>query len=184
MDEAKNSTLESSMLATGQSSLVIANLSCLLGCDRQRVHPITSWVFPPLYKRYVIFQMCLINLEDIKMFQLAGWVTYIFVKLNSLQQNVTHSLSGTELMPFFIQTFARHISSARLVRRKSAVMKDDICDKRTDHKLSNHSRTCLLAASTVTLCTLSPLRVRTTPAQCGARLPRWTHSVRVHFDGS
>lgn len=40
----------------------------------------------------------------------------------------------------------------------SAVMKADICDKCSDHKLSNHSITCLLAAPLVTLTTL-PLPV-------------------------
>lgn len=47
----------------------------------------------------------------------------------------------------------------------SAVMLADICDKCTDHKLSNHSRTCLLAAAVVRLCTLSPLsRARFSPS--------------------
>lgn len=88
------------------------------------------------------------------MFRLAGRVTYIFLKLNYLLQNVIHS--GWFSTGIFLQTFARHISSMCIVWGKSPMMKDDICDKRTDHKLSNHSRTCLLAASTVTLCTLSP----------------------------
>lgn len=48
-----------------------------------------------------------------------------------------------------------YISYMWVVRYNSAMMKDDICDKCTDHKLSNHSRTCLLAAPLVTLCTLS-----------------------------
>lgn len=89
------------------------------------------------------------------MFRLAGRVTYIFVKLNYLLQNVIHSRSGIE-PESFSRPLLKHISSMRIVWGKSAMMKDDICDKRTDHKLSNHSRTCLLAASTVTLCTLSP----------------------------
>lgn len=49
-------------------------------------------------------------------------------------------------------------------RWSSAVMKADICDKCSDHKLSNHSRTCLLAAPVVTLGTLSPSsRICVTP---------------------
>lgn len=41
-----------------------------------------------------------------------------------------------------------------VVQCSSVMMKDDICDKSTDHKLSNHSRNCLLAAPLVTLSTL------------------------------
>lgn len=41
-----------------------------------------------------------------------------------------------------------------VVRCSSVMMKDDICDKGTDHKLSNHSRNCLLAAPLVMLSTL------------------------------
>lgn len=44
--------------------------------------------------------MYLINLKDIKMFRLAGRVTYIFVKLNYLLQNVIHSISAFKLGPF------------------------------------------------------------------------------------
>lgn len=53
----------------------------------------------------------------------------------------------------------------------SVMMKDDICDKGTDHKLSNHSRNCLLAAPLVTLSTLPHVYVtpwNTTAAQCSA----------------
>lgn len=46
-----------------------------------------------------------------------------------------------------------------VVRCSSVMMKDDICDKGTDHKLSNHSRNCLLAAPLVTLSTLPRVRV-------------------------
>lgn len=67
-----------------------------------------------------------------------------------------HSISSTFHFPdAFIQTFTLlYISYMCVVQYNSAMMKDDICDKRTDHKLSNNSRTCLLAAPLVTLRTL------------------------------
>lgn len=148
MDAAKNSTLKSSILATGLSYLVKANLSCR-HAEGSPNHLLSF--SSPLQMLEDLFLMCLNNLKGIKMFCLAGRATYIFVKLNSLLQNVIHSISGFELGPF-----SRPWLDTSHPGALSAVMKDDICDKRTDHKLSNHSRTCLLAASTVTLCTLSP----------------------------
>lgn len=111
MDAAKNSTLKSSILATGLSYLVKANLSC----PHAEGSPNHLLSFSsPLQMLEDLFLMCLRNLKDIKMFRLAGWVTYIFAKPNSLRQNVILSVSGFELGPFF-QTSARHISSVRLV---------------------------------------------------------------------
>lgn len=74
----------------------------------------------------------------------------------------------------------------------SVMMKDDICDKGTDHKLSNHSRNCLLAAPLVMLSTLphvcvTPHPTTTTtgmPLQPSAALLSWTHLVSVYFDGN
>lgn len=43
------------------------------------------------------------------------------------------------------------------VQYNLAMMKDDICDKCTDHKLSNHNTTCLLGSPLVTPRTLSLL---------------------------
>lgn len=65
----------------------------------------------------------------------------------------------------------------------SAMMKDDICDKGTDHKLSNHSRNCLLAAPLVMLSTLPHVCV-TPPERHRAALLSWTHLVSVYFDGN
>lgn len=72
----------------------------------------------------------------------------------------------------------------------SVMMKDDICDKGTDHKLSNHSRNCLLAAPLVMLSTLPHVCVTPppphpgTPLQPSAALLSWTHLVSVYFDGN
>lgn len=73
-----------------------------------------------------------------------------------------------------------------VVRCSSVMMKDDICDKGTDHKLSNPSRNCLLAAPLVTLSSLPHVCVTIpgTPPRPSAALLSWTHLVSVHFDGN
>lgn len=68
----------------------------------------------------------------------------------------------------------------------SVMMKDDICDKGTDHKLSNHSRNCLLAAPLVALSTLPHVCV--TPLECHLNPVQrcWVGRtlVSIHFDGN
>lgn len=73
-----------------------------------------------------------------------------------------------------------YISYMQAVWYSSAVMKDATYDKCTDHKQSNHSRTCLRASPLVMLCTLSFLSCLCTSlsALCMPAV------VRVHYDGS
>ena len=82
-----------------------------------------------------------------------------------------------------IQTFTVYLIYIWVTWCSSAVMKDDICDKCTDHKLSHHNRTCLLVTlrnpfpPPPVLFMLSPPSALNMAAALDA-------VARVHFDGS